>query len=43
MLIGRGFETKESEGFLSIYRILQIALGHVVYSASNRNAYQRYE
>jgi hypothetical protein len=36
----RGFETRQREYF-SIYLILSAALGPGVYSASNRNEYQR--
>jgi hypothetical protein len=38
---GRGFETRSGELFLSIYQILPVALGPRVYSASNRNDYQK--
>jgi hypothetical protein len=38
---GRGFETQWSELILSIYLILPGALGPGVYSASNRNEYQK--
>jgi hypothetical protein len=37
----RGFETRWSELLLSIYIILPAALGPRVYSASNRNDYQK--
>jgi hypothetical protein len=40
---GRGFETRGGEGFLSICLILLAALGPGVYSASNRNEYQRHK
>jgi hypothetical protein len=40
---GRGFETRYGEWFLSIYLILPVALGPGVYSASNRNEYQKYK
>jgi hypothetical protein len=35
------FSTRKSEQFLSIYLILPVTLDHGVYSASNRNEYQR--
>jgi hypothetical protein len=38
---GRAFETRWGEWFLSIYLILPVALGPGVYSASNRNEYQK--
>jgi hypothetical protein len=39
---GRGFETQRSEFFfVLIYLILPAALGPGVYSASNRNEYQK--
>jgi hypothetical protein len=38
---GRGFKTQWGEWFLSIYLILPAALGPRVYSASNRNEYQK--
>jgi hypothetical protein len=38
---GRGFETRWGELFLSIYLILPAVLGPGVYSASNRNEYQK--
>jgi hypothetical protein len=37
----RGFETRWGEKFFPIYLILPVALGPVVYSASNRNEYQK--
>jgi hypothetical protein len=40
---GRGFETRWGEWFLSIYLILPVALGPGVYSASNRNEYQKHK
>jgi hypothetical protein len=40
---GRGFETRWGEWFLSSYLILPVALGPGVYSASNRNEYQRHK
>jgi hypothetical protein len=40
---GRGFETRWGEWFLSIYPILPVALGPGVYSASNRNEYQKHK
>jgi hypothetical protein len=40
---GRGFETRLSERFLSIYLILPAALGPGIYSASNRNEYQKHK
>jgi hypothetical protein len=40
---GRGFETPGGERFLSIYLILLAALGPGVYSASNRNEYQKHK
>jgi hypothetical protein len=40
---GRGFETRWGEWFLSIYLILLAALGPGVYSASNRNEYQKHK
>jgi hypothetical protein len=33
----RGFESPCSELFFSIYQIIPTALGHAIYSASNRN------
>jgi hypothetical protein len=39
---GRGFETRWSQWFLSIYLILPAARGPGVYSASNRNEYQKH-
>jgi hypothetical protein len=39
--INRGFETRLGEWFLSIYLILLAGLGPGVYSASNRNEYQK--
>jgi hypothetical protein len=39
---GRGFETRCGERFLSIYPILPAALGPGVYSASNKNGYQKH-
>jgi hypothetical protein len=38
---GRGFETRR--GDLSSYLILPVALGPGVYSASNRNEYQKHK
>jgi hypothetical protein len=38
---GRGFKTRWSEWMFSIYLILPTALGPEVYSASNRNEYQK--
>jgi hypothetical protein len=38
---GRGFETRWGEWIFSIYLILPAALGPGVYSASNRNGYQK--
>jgi hypothetical protein len=40
---GRGFETQWREWicFFPIYLILSAALGHGVYSASNKNEYQK--
>jgi hypothetical protein len=38
---GRGFETRCGELIFSIYLILSAALGPGVYSASNRNEYQK--
>jgi hypothetical protein len=40
---GRGFETRWGELFLSIYLIIPVALGPGVYSASNRNEYQKHK
>jgi hypothetical protein len=40
---GRGFETRWDEWFLSIYLTLPVALGPGVYSASNRNEYQKHK
>jgi hypothetical protein len=40
---GRGFETRGGDWFLSIYLILLAALGPGVYSASNRNEYQKHK
>jgi hypothetical protein len=40
---GRGFETRWCERFLSIYLILPAALGPGVYSASNKNEYQKHK
>jgi hypothetical protein len=40
---GRGFETRWGEWFLSIYLILPVALGPGVYSAPNRNEYQKHK
>jgi hypothetical protein len=40
---GRRFETRWGEWFLSSYLILPYALGPVVYSASNRNEYQKHK
>jgi hypothetical protein len=39
----RGFETRWGECFLSSYLILSVALGPGVYSASNRNEYQKHK
>jgi hypothetical protein len=38
---GRGFESRRGESIFSIYQILPAALGTGVYSASNRNEYQK--
>jgi hypothetical protein len=40
---GRGFEIWWGEWFLSSYLILLVALGPGVYSASNRNEYQKHK
>jgi hypothetical protein len=40
---GRGFKTRWGEWFLSIYLILLAALGPGIYSASNRNEYQKHK
>jgi hypothetical protein len=40
---GRGFETRWGEWFLSSYLILPAAPGPGVYSASNRNEYQKHK
>jgi hypothetical protein len=40
---GRGFKTRWGEWFLSIYLILPAAIGPGVYSASNRNEYQKHK
>jgi hypothetical protein len=40
-LEGRGFETGLGERIFSIYLILPATLGPTVYSASNRNEYQK--
>jgi hypothetical protein len=40
---GRGFGTRWGEWFLSSYLILLVALGPGVYSASNRNEYQKHK
>jgi hypothetical protein len=40
---GRWFETRGGERFLSIYLIFLAALGPGVYSASNRNEYQKHK
>jgi hypothetical protein len=40
---GRGFEARWDEWFLSSYLILPAALGPGVYSASNRNEYQKHK
>jgi hypothetical protein len=40
---GRGLETRLGDWFLSIYLILPITLGPGVYSASNRNEYQKHK
>jgi hypothetical protein len=40
---GRGFETRWDELFLSIYLIFPATLGPGVYSASNRNEYQKHK
>jgi hypothetical protein len=42
-LEGREFETRRDELFLSIYLILPAILGPGVYSASNRNEYQKHK
>jgi hypothetical protein len=39
----RGFETRWGNDFLSSYLILPVALGPGVYSASNRNEYQKHK
>jgi hypothetical protein len=39
----RAFETRWIKLFLTICLILPVALGHGVYSASNRNEYQRHK
>jgi hypothetical protein len=41
-LQGRGFVTGKGEWMFSIYLILPAALGPAVYSASNRNEYQKH-
>jgi hypothetical protein len=41
-LEGRGFDTRRGTFFL-MYLILPVALGPVVYSASNRNEYQKHK
>jgi hypothetical protein len=38
---GRGFQTQWGKWIFSIYLILPAALGSGVYSASNRNEYQK--
>jgi hypothetical protein len=38
---GGGLETQYDELFFSLYFILPVAVGLEVYSASNRNEYQR--
>jgi hypothetical protein len=40
---GRGFETRWGDWFFSVYLILPAALGPEVYSASNRNEYQKHK
>jgi hypothetical protein len=40
---GRGFETRWCDWFISIHLILPVALGPGVYSASNRNEYQKHK
>jgi hypothetical protein len=40
---GHGFETRWGEWFLSIYLIFLATLGPGVYSASNRNLYQKHK
>jgi hypothetical protein len=40
---GHGFETQGGERFLAVYLILLAALGPGVYSASNRNEYQKHK
>jgi hypothetical protein len=40
---GHGLETREGEWFLSIYLILPAALSPGVYSAANRNEYQKHK
>jgi hypothetical protein len=40
---GRGFETRRGHRILSIYLILPAALGPGIYSAPNRNEYQKQE
>jgi hypothetical protein len=40
---GRRFETQGGERFLSVYLILLAALGPGVYSASNKNEYQKHK
>jgi hypothetical protein len=39
----RGFDTRSVEKFSSIYLILSAVIGPVVYSASNRNEYQKHK
>jgi hypothetical protein len=38
---GRWFDTRRGEIISLIYVIFPVALGHVVYSASNTNEYQK--
>jgi hypothetical protein len=40
---GRGFETRQCEQIFSVHVILPAALGPGVYSASNRNKYQKHK
>jgi hypothetical protein len=42
-LEGCGFETRRGEYIFPIYLILPVALGPGVYSASNRNEYQKHK
>jgi hypothetical protein len=39
---GGGFEARGGEGIFSIYLILPVALDFGIYSASNRNEYQKH-